>query len=170
MRIITVSLGFAILDLLSFLITAAVSLASSGTWSVLRCTPWPLCRTASTRTPSGHWRRTCPGPSPGPWWCSRPTPPQSLKILQISSLNRTDEPRYLETRAGAGHSTRLPGCACRRRAGLPSRRWCEPAFAAGPLGLVRCRRRRTGPDKCRPKIYVYLHTSRLNIKSLIIKV
>ncbi|MFN9959054.1 MAG: hypothetical protein ACK55I_38675, partial [bacterium] len=49
-------------------------------------------------------------------------PRQSLKILQITSLNRTDEPGYLVTRAGVGHSTRLPGCACRRRAGLPSRR------------------------------------------------
>jgi hypothetical protein len=49
-------------------------------------------------------------------------PWQSLKILQIASLNRTDEPRYFETGAGAGHSTRLPGCARHRHAGFPSRR------------------------------------------------
>ncbi len=46
-------------------------------------------------------------------------PWQSLKILQITSLDRTDEPRYLVIGAGAGHSTRLPGRTCRRRAGLP---------------------------------------------------
>ncbi len=55
-------------------------------------------------------------------------PRQGLKILQIASLDRTEEPGYLVTGMGAGHSTRLPGCACRRRAlaglltcsGLPS--------------------------------------------------
>ncbi|MFN9942452.1 MAG: hypothetical protein ACK56I_23575, partial [bacterium] len=54
---------------------------------------------------------------------------------------------YLVTGVGAGHSTRLPGCACRRRADLPGRRQggsSRPAHLLGPA-----HRHRTGPSSRR---------------------
>ncbi len=61
-----------ILKLLLSRYTTFSLLFSSGVWSASCCSPWPPCRIAPCRRPSGYRRELVPESFPEPWRCSHP--------------------------------------------------------------------------------------------------